>query len=281
MFVDAVVHLLNREVADALVEEARHHRLLGELHHAVVHEDAGAAFAHRVGRPRRLRAAAAGLRLGRRGEGVGRFDLDVLGERDDAFDERAGGVEGAGADAGAHGELGCFGGEEARHVDDRGVVFAERLDVEDHQDALVVRGLHGARDRHLRVGGDVVFDAAQQDAIALAFPADDAIAGGLTAIADAERGAGDLADPEEFLAELLLRDLVIDLVLDAVHGEQARVGLRLLRDHLVVGLDLGLAGTVRGLTATAAGRIAVAWPGPCSSPCPGAGVGVDGLSPGF
>jgi hypothetical protein len=125
-------------------------------------------------------------------------------------------------------------------------------------------GLHGARDRHLRIGGDVVFDAAQQNAIALALPADHAIAGGLSAIADAERRAGDLADPEQLLAELLLRDLVEDLVLDAMHGEQARVGLRLLRDHLVVGLDLGIARAARGLTAgaiAAALLVALPWRG--------------------
>ena len=73
------------------------------------------------------------------------------------------------------------------------------------------------------IGDDVVGDGAQQDAIAAPLPPDDAVAGGLAAVAGAERRAGDLADPQELASELGLRDLVVDAVLDAVNGEDAVV----------------------------------------------------------
>ena len=61
MFIDAVVHLPHREVADPIVVEAWLHRRLRQAHHAEVHQHAVAARAEwrrleRVGRPRRAAA---------------------------------------------------------------------------------------------------------------------------------------------------------------------------------------------------------------------------------
>ena len=90
----AVVHLPHREVADALVEQARRHRLLGQQHHAVVHDDAGAAgTGRRAAAPARGRARRAGGQIGRRVVGLRRLHLDVLGERHRAIDERPRRVE--------------------------------------------------------------------------------------------------------------------------------------------------------------------------------------------
>ena len=236
------------------------HRLLRQQHHAVVHQHAVRAGAQRrraaaaARRRRRGTAAAAGrCRLRRIVVGVGRFDLDVLGERHRALDERPAGVERPRADARPAAELRHVGREQPRHVDHRGVVLAERFDVERHHDRAVVRRIDRPGDRRRRVGDDVVGDGPQQDPVAAALPPDDAVAGRLSAVARAERRPRDLADPEELAAEAVLGNLVVDAILDAVHREDAVIGLRVLRDDAIVGPDFGL----RRPSAPSAARLAV------------------------
>ena len=235
MLVAAVVDLLDGEVADALVEQSRHHRLLGQLHHAVVHDDAGAAGPRLV--RERLRRGDRTLDLDAGRVGVRRFDFDVVRERDSALDERARRVERARPHAGAAAELRHFGREGTRDVDHRRIVLAERLDVERHEDRVVVRRLDRLRDRLPAVRDDVVGDAAQQDAIVASLPFHDAVANRLPALAGAERRPRDLADPEELLAQLRGRDLVVEPVTDAVHGEEALVRLGFFGDDPVVRPD--------------------------------------------
>src|SRR4029453_19638544 len=76
MFVPAVVDLVAAEVADTVVENAGHQRLLGQLHHAVVEHDGGASGTHRAGTDRRR---------GRRGTSQARHP-PCVGNRGDRFD---------------------------------------------------------------------------------------------------------------------------------------------------------------------------------------------------
>ncbi len=246
MLVAAVIDVAHREVADAIVEQPRLHRLLRQQHHAVVHQHAMRAGAERrcaaaaAGSRRRGTTAAAGrCRLRRIVVGVGRFDLDVLGERHRALDERPRRVERPRADARPSAELRHVGREEPRHLDHRGVVLAQRLDVERHQDRTVVGGIDRPGDRRRRVSDDVVGDGPEQDPVAAALPPDDAVAGRLSAVPRAERRPRNLADPEELAAEAVFGNLVVDAILDAVHREDAVIGLRVLRDDAIVRTDFG------------------------------------------
>ena len=92
-------------------------------------------------------------------------------------------------------------------------------------------------DRLLVIGHDGVGHALEQHTVALALPGHDPIAERLTAVADALCGPGDLTDPEKFLPELHLRNLVEHLVVELVHREDPLVGLRLVGDDLVIRLD--------------------------------------------
>ena len=253
-----VIHLRDRKVPDALVEQPRLHRLLGQQHHAVMHQDAGAARAHRRSaapasgrRARRWRGTAADAGAAARAidERLRRLDLDVRRKRRRAFDERARRVEGAAADPLADAEFGDVGGEQTRRVDDGGVVLAERLHVERHDDAVVVRRIDRLRDRQLRIRDDVVRDVLEEDAVVAAHPFHDAIAGRLPAVALTERGLRDLGDPEELLTELLFRNLVVHAIAKPMHGEDAVIRLDVFRDHPIVRARLRIAGLAAGATA--------------------------------
>ena len=81
ILVGGVIHLRGGEVADALVEQARHHRLFGQPDHAVMQHDGRAVAAHRcrrraLPRPPAAAAAVAGARIS-----GGRFRFDVFGKR--------------------------------------------------------------------------------------------------------------------------------------------------------------------------------------------------------
>ena len=181
MLVAAVVDLLHAEIADPLVEEARHHRLFGELHHAVVHHDGGAARTRLIGI--RLRSLRSVLNLDGRRVGVRRLDLDVLRKRHGALEERAAGVECRRPDARASAELRHFGREQTRDLDHRRIVLANGLDVERHQNRVVVGCVDGSSDRQRTIGDDVVRDAAQENAVTPPFPFDDSVAERLPSLA--------------------------------------------------------------------------------------------------
>src|SRR5581483_11645908 len=104
----------------------------------------------------------------------------------------------------------------------------------------------GLRDGERRVGDDFIRHVAEQNAVVAALPADDAVAHRLAAVTDAERRPGDLADPEEFLVQFLLRDFVIPLLFDPVDSEDPVVGFCIFRNDLVVWLRFRrLAGQAR------------------------------------
>ncbi len=166
-----------------------------------------------------------------------RFDFDVVRERHRTLDERARPVEGARPHAGAAAELRHFSRERTRDVDHRRIVLAECLDVEGHQDRVVVGRLDRLRDRLPAVGDDVVGDAAQQDAIAAPLPLHDTAANRLPTLPGADRRPRDLTDPEELLVQLRCRDLVIEPIADAVHGEESLVRLGFFGDDPVVRPD--------------------------------------------
>ena len=231
----AVVDLPHREIADPLVEQARHHRLLGQLDHAVVQHHRRAAGPHAAAGPRGRSVARTGRR--RRGVGVGGPDLDVPRKRNHRLDERPVPGEAARLQPRAGAELRDLGIEQPGDVDHRRPRLGERLDVERPKDRIVVRGLDRLRDRPGLVGDDGVGHALQQDPVAAAVPLDHPVPERLSAVADPLAGARDPADPEKLPPQLVHRDLVEHLVVEAVHDEHSLVGLRLLGDHLVVGLN--------------------------------------------
>ena len=188
-----------------------------------------------VGPGRPLAAPAAA------GEAIGQDDLglDVLGERLDLLDERPLRVGPGGVQSPLGAELGHVGREQRGHVDHRCLVLAVGPDREDLDDGLQRGGDHGVLDRVVGLGADGVIDVAEQDVLAADLPADDAVADRAAAVAVPGLGPLHLRDPEQVLAESLGRDLVKHLAVDPVDDEQAQVGLGLLGDDLVVGLDLG------------------------------------------
>src|SRR6185503_502286 len=90
MLVLSVVSLAHNKITHALVKQARHHRLLRKLDHAVVHHHAPAARAHsgpqkRIGW---LRRSYRRSRIRWRSEGMRGFYFDVSWKRGYPFDER-------------------------------------------------------------------------------------------------------------------------------------------------------------------------------------------------
>src|ERR1044071_8861418 len=151
------------------------------------------------------------------------FDFDVFRERHYALDEGARRIESARAQPGSCAELRYFRGEEFGHINDRRIIFAEGFDPERLYDRVIVGRLHSARDGQLLIGHNFIGYASEQNAIAVSFPSDDVIACRLSAVAYAERGAGNLADPEKFFVQLAPGDFVIDFVFDAMNGENSLV----------------------------------------------------------
>ena len=95
-------------------------------------------------------------------------------------------------------------------------------------------GVAAAEEMHRRLDLPILVD---NDAAF--FCTNDAVSRGLAAVADAERRLGDLAHPEEFFVKFTLRDLVIDLVFDAVNLEHTFIGFCVLRDYTVVRSRIG------------------------------------------
>ena len=147
------------------------------------------ALPGRSGVEQRLRRGHGSLQLDAGRVGVRGLDLDVLREGDGALDERPRRIEGARAHAGAAAELRHLGGE-GRVTSITGASFLPSgLDVERHEDGVVVRGFDGLRDRLTPIRDDVVGDAAQEDAVVAALPVHHAAAHGLAALSGADRGA--------------------------------------------------------------------------------------------
>ena len=129
ILVAAVIHHGRCEIADALIEEARHHGLFGQLHHAVVQHDGGAGAAHSPA----AKSSAAATATCRRapatsivGVGHGHFGFDVIRKGRDVFDEGAGRVDARGAEVLAGAEFLNVAGKEARHFDDRSAPSLQR-----------------------------------------------------------------------------------------------------------------------------------------------------------
>ena len=122
VLVAAVVDLPDGEVADPFVEQARLHRVLGQLDHAVVEQHGGAAGPHAAPAGRGPGPVLAGRRR-RQGIGVRGLHLDVLGEGGHALDEGPIPREPARLEPGPRAELGDLPVEQRRHVDDRRAVF--------------------------------------------------------------------------------------------------------------------------------------------------------------
>ncbi len=244
MLVGAEVDLPDGEEAHALVEAARHHRVVRQPDDAPVREHAlgGAQIVGDVA----ARTAAATLTAGRdRHARLRGLDLDVVGEGERALDEGALRV-----DVAADGlDLGDRRREEARDVDHGRAVGAVGLDVEDGDDRRIVGRLDRVVHRERRVGHDAKGGRAQHDAVAHAIPAQRALGELVAAVAREAagargvggRGARVAADEQLVAIELLRGDLEVELVAHAVHDEHAALGDGLLRDHLRVGARLGFA----------------------------------------
>src|SRR5262249_32528064 len=87
------------------------------------------------------------------------------------------------------------------------------------------------------VGAFVEGDLPEEDLVAAAVELHRAIAERFTAPADAGRPLGDFELPEHELAHGVLRNLEIDLVVEAMDGEDAGQGLGVLGDDVVVLLE--------------------------------------------
>jgi len=131
-------------------------------------------------------------------------------------------------------ELGHVGQKQRRDFNHRVFGRAERSHVERTHNRRIGRVGDRARDRLRGIGDHAVVDLAQQHAIPVDLPPDDAVGDGLTAEPYAGRRALELCDPEEVLSELRPRDLVENLLADAVHLEDAFISTRFIRDDLVV-----------------------------------------------
>ena len=181
MFLPPVVVSVLREVADALIEQPRHHWLLGQFHHAVRHDDGGGVAPHPACGCGRGRVTASPSRVERRRVGLHHLDVDVFGKRHDFLEQRPVLIEATRANATAHRQLWNLGQEKRADLDDGIAARTECRHIERSDDCRVVRVGHCARNGRRRIGDDAVVDQAQQHAVADELPAHDAIARGLAA----------------------------------------------------------------------------------------------------
>ncbi len=196
-------------------------------------------------------ASTAAARSRARCSGLGRFDLNVVGEGQRVLDEAAPFVQ----SATDRGELRDARGIESSHVHDRGAVGSVSLDVEHRNDRRIIGGLDRAIDRRACVGDDCERWRAQNDAVSDSIPSQGPfrelvasvvaeLAAGLARVCS--RRASEPTDEEHVLIQLLFRDLEIQFVVDSVHGEHAPARSCIASDHAVVRSRLrGTAGAAR------------------------------------
>jgi hypothetical protein len=208
-----------------------------------MHDNGGAAGSHTllaclaaIG-PRALSSLPAGF--GWRGERVGRFHLDVIRKRNGSFDKRPRCIESSGSQPSSRAELGYLGGEQPRYVYYARIIFANSLNIEGHDDRVIVGCFYRARDRCLSVGDDVECNASQKNAVVYALPADDSIPGCLSAVSDPKRVPCDLTDPEKLSVQFFRRDFIEDPFLDAVNGEHSFIGFGIFGNHPFIGSWFG------------------------------------------
>ena len=255
-----VVRGAGGEVAHAIVEQARHHGLLGQFHHAVMEHHGSRAAAHGAAAESAASTSGAGgsaATAGSVGVRHSHLGFQILGERMDVFDERTGGIHAGSADVLARADLGHFsagagagrGDEEAGDVDYRVAVIGEGGHGEGHQNGVVIGGLNGRCDGRLGVGADAEVDILEEDAVALLLPADDEVGKLAAAVPHADRRLGYLRIPEKIFAQLAFGNLVIERVFDLVDGEEAFGGFGFFGDDLVVGLRFRVGGATPAASA--------------------------------
>ena len=249
-----VIDHVGIEVSDPAVEEPGHHRLLGQLHHAPVHDQRGGGG---TGAQTEAGRVGAGGRAGGRIDGEEGLDLDVDRKGQHPVDERPRAIGIAAVDPGAGAQLGRRRGEEPGHVDDRGAVLAPCVDVEGAEHRAEVALGHGPRDRETGVGVNPVVDAAEQDPAVAALPAHHLAARGLLPAVDrVGRRLGHPGHHQDVPAQHASGDLEEELASDLMGDPKPGAGLGVGRDHPVVGTGVGLAAAGR-LTAGAARGAAV------------------------
>ena len=226
LLVQPVVGAGHGEEADPLVPQARPHGLVGEEQHGVVHLE------------------REGVRLGV-GRSLGGLvgdhpaHLDVVREAAHRLDEGPVAIQAANfvllPPLRTNAEERHVALEQVVHLnDDRRRVLGQGLDVEDVDDRLEVGVQHRLIDGALRVGVVLVAHLAQQHLVAPPLPAHHR--GSLLGAAPAHvlRGAGDPRHHQHLAPELLDGDLVEEVRIDPVDGEQAVVADGLVGDHLGV-----------------------------------------------
>jgi hypothetical protein len=117
-------------------------------------------------------------------------------------------------------------------------LLAERGNRKTHDDGVVVGGLHGQRDGRFWIRHHFVIHFPEIDFVCIALPADHPLGHKLAAVPDALSGARNLRHEKKFPVQLGLGNLVVVLILDLMHGEQAGFRLGVFGDHLVIGLRL-------------------------------------------
>ena len=132
------------------------------------------------------------------------------------------------------------GGEQIGHVDNGRLVLAPGLDGEGLDDRLERGGLDRVLDAVVAAGADAVLDVAQQHLLVAQLPAHDAVARPGAAVAEARLRLFDLSDPQQLVAQRVERNLIENLVVEAVDQEEPLLSRGLVGDHFVVGLDLVL-----------------------------------------
>lgn len=191
-----------------------------------------------------------GLKGSWRGRGLCQFvriaecvrglDFNIIREGNDAFDERARSIQEPRSQTRFGVECADLCRKQAGHIPHDGIVLAQGFNAKGFDNCVVVGSLHGARNGLDRVGHDLLGDVARQNAIFPMLPFHHPVSHRLAAIPDAQRGSGNLTDPQKFLPQFLLRYFVIDLFLDPIDSKDAGVGFGVFGDNSVVGLDLRL-----------------------------------------
>ena len=243
----AVVLERDAEEPDAVVELAGGHQLLGQGHHAVMQQNGHRALAGiaawsaaPAARRRRRRRAVAAVAAARQLVGHQHFRLDILRKHFHGFDEGPLRIDARRVQPPLGAEFLDVRGEQIGHVDHGRLVLAPGLDGEGLDDRLERGGLDRVLDAVVAAGADAVLDVAQQNFFVAQLPAHHAVARCRAAVAEAGLRLFDLRDPQQLVAQRVERNLVENLVVEAVDQEEPLLSRGLVGDDLVIRLDLVL-----------------------------------------
>ncbi|MFK4704024.1 hypothetical protein ABIC83_000837 [Roseateles asaccharophilus] len=233
----AVVQPLHAEEADAVVQQARHHGFLRQLHDAVgqVQRHAARGLHGRHDRHTRQRGH------GRRRDVVGLHGVHAhaAGEGLGLLDVAAAAVQVA-PHHGAGAEVAHLRVEQPRDLDDRRAALGKGLHREDGQYGVALGQAHGVGQHVARRGHGAVRHQLQQHAVLVQHEAQHVLVERAAHMLLPRRHGRRVGHHQQRLLQQILGDLEVQLVLQVVDDEQPLLRLGLGRDDAVIGL--GLAG---------------------------------------